>query len=55
LRLAPRQRDALNLLGVVYAEEGKSARASETWRELAQDFPDYTPARVNLAILNTAR
>ncbi len=37
LQLTPRQQDALNLLGVIYAEEGKSARASETWRELARD------------------
>jgi Flp pilus assembly protein TadD len=55
LQLDPRQRDALNLLGVIYAEEGRSARASQTWRELAQEFPDYAPARVNLAILNTPR
>lgn len=55
LQLNPRQQDALNLLGVIYAEEGRSGRASKTWRELAQDFPDYAPARVNLAILNTPR
>jgi Flp pilus assembly protein TadD len=55
LRLAPRQQDALNLLGVIYAEEGKSARAYETWQELARDFPGYAPARVNLAILSTPK
>jgi hypothetical protein len=29
-------------------------RASETWRELAQDFPNYAPAPVNLMILKTS-
>jgi Flp pilus assembly protein TadD len=55
MQLAPRERETLNLLGVIYAEEGKSDRAAATWRELTQDFPDYAPAHVNLAVLSTPR
>ena len=54
LRLNPRQPDARNLLGVIYAQEGKTARASLVWRELEQDVPDYKPARANLAILGNS-
>jgi Flp pilus assembly protein TadD len=51
LRLDPEQPDARNLLGVVYAEEGKSQRASLVWRELVHDVPEYEPARENLGLL----
>jgi Flp pilus assembly protein TadD len=51
LRLNPKQPDARNLLGVIYAQEGKTLRASPIWRELTRDLPDYEPARTNLALL----
>lgn len=53
LRLNPGQPDARNLLGVVYAQEGKTASASLVWSELVRDLPDYEPARTNLAILGS--
>jgi tetratricopeptide (TPR) repeat protein len=51
LLLNPRQPDGRNLLGVIYAQEGKTVRASQVWRELAREVPDYAPARTNLALL----
>ncbi len=51
LLLNPGQPEARNLLGVIYAQEGDSARASLIWRELVREVPDYEPARANLAIL----
>ncbi len=45
LRLDPSQPDALNALGVIYAEEGKTDCASQVWRELLREAPDYAPAR----------
>jgi Flp pilus assembly protein TadD len=51
LRLDRSQPDARNSLGVIYAEEGKTARALLLWRELVSKVPDYEPARTNLAIL----
>jgi tetratricopeptide (TPR) repeat protein len=53
LRLNPGQPDARNLLGVIYAQEGKTVRASLIWRELVHDVPDYQPARTNLALLDS--
>jgi Flp pilus assembly protein TadD len=52
LQLNPDQPDARNLLGVIYAQEGKTGRASLVWRELIHDLSDYTPARSNLARLS---
>ena len=51
LLLNREQPDARNLLGVIYAQEGKTVRASLIWRELVRDVPDYEPARKNLALL----
>jgi Flp pilus assembly protein TadD len=51
LQLNPNQPDARNLLGVIYAQEGKIARASLVWRDLERDLPDYEPARTNLVVL----
>ena len=51
--LNPGQPDARNLLGVIYAQEGKTDRASLIWRELIHDLPDYEPARKNLALLGS--
>jgi Flp pilus assembly protein TadD len=51
LRLDPEQPDTRNLLGVIYAQEGKAASASRIWRELVRDVPNYGPALANLAIL----
>jgi Flp pilus assembly protein TadD len=53
LQLNPDQPDARNLLGVIYAQEGKTGRASLVWRELIHDVPDYAPARSNLALLGS--
>jgi Flp pilus assembly protein TadD len=54
LRLSPGQADARNLLGVIYAQEGKTVRASLIWSELVRDVPDYEPARTNLALLGSS-
>jgi hypothetical protein len=51
LLLNPGQPDARNLLGVIYAQEGQSERASLIWLELVREVPEYEPARANLAIL----
>jgi Flp pilus assembly protein TadD len=51
LQLNPSQPDARNLLGVIYAQEGTTARASQIWRDVLRDVPDYEPARTNLALL----
>lgn len=53
LRLNPDQPDARNLLGVIYAQERKTGRASQMWHDLVRDVPDYEPARENLAILGS--
>jgi Flp pilus assembly protein TadD len=53
LRLNRGQPDARNSLGVIYAEEGKTVRASLIWRELVREVPDYEPARRNLALLGS--
>lgn len=53
LLLNPEQPDARNLLGVIYAQEGKIADASLVWRELIREVPDYEPASTNLAILGS--
>ena len=51
LLLNREQPDARNLLGVIYAQEGNTVRASLIWNELVRDVPDYEPARKNLALL----
>jgi len=51
LQLNPREPDTRNLLGVIYAQEGKTAGAWMVWRELAHETPEYGPARKNLALL----
>ena len=53
LLLNPDQPDARNTLGVIYAEQGKTARAWLEWHELIRDMPDYDPARTNLALLGS--
>ncbi len=53
LLLNPEQPDARNQLGVIYAQEGKTAHASLVWHELMHDVPDYEPARANLRILGS--
>ena len=55
LQSNPGQPDARNSLGVIYAEEGETLRASEIWRELVREVPDYQPARTNLAMLGSER
>ncbi len=54
LHLNPAQPDARNLLGVIYAQEGNTNRASLVWHELVRDVPDYEPARKNLEILGNS-
>jgi Flp pilus assembly protein TadD len=53
LQLNPRQPDARNTLGVIYAEEGKTVSATLVWRELVRATPDYEPARENLWLLGS--
>jgi tetratricopeptide (TPR) repeat protein len=54
LRLSPEHPEARNLLGVIYAEQGRTARAYSIWRELVHERPDYEPARINLSRLGRA-
>jgi tetratricopeptide (TPR) repeat protein len=51
LRLNPRNIDARNLQGVIDAQQGQRERASEMFREILEEQPDYQPARDNLRIL----
>src|SRR5271156_3912108 len=53
LQLNPQEPDTRNLLGVIYAQEGKTAGAWMVWRELARESPEYGPARKNLALLGS--
>jgi len=53
LQLNPDRPDVRNLLGVIYAQEGKSADESLVWREFIREVPDYEPASTNLAILGS--
>jgi hypothetical protein len=53
LRLDPEQPDAQNMLGVIYAQEGKATCASLLWHEILRELPDYQPVRANLAILGS--
>jgi cytochrome c-type biogenesis protein CcmH/NrfG len=39
--------DARNMLGVIYARQGKKAEASAQWSALLREAPDYRPARTN--------
>ena len=54
LRLNPAQPDARNLLGVIYAQQGKTSKAEAVWSQLVRNVPDYEPARTNLAILGNS-
>ena len=51
LQLNPQDADTRNLLGVVYAQQGKTAGAWMVWGELAREVPEYAPARKNLALM----
>ncbi len=53
LRLEPGEPDERNMLAVIYAQEGKTARATLIWRELVHEVPAYEPARTNLALLGS--
>jgi len=53
LGLASGKPDARNMLGVIYAEERKTVRASLVWRELGREVPDYEPARKNLRLMGS--
>ena len=55
LQLSSGQPDARNLLGVIYAQQGRTARASQVWDELVRDVRDYEPARTNLSLLSSGR
>jgi tetratricopeptide (TPR) repeat protein len=55
LLLSPGQPEARNLLGVIYAEQGHTARAFVIWRALVHELPDYQPALINLSLLDNAR
>ena len=43
LRLRPDELDARNMLGVIYAGQGKVAQALRDWRDLLRDALDYGP------------
>jgi tetratricopeptide (TPR) repeat protein len=54
LRLSPGEIDARNLQGVIDAQQGHRARASEIFRQILKEHPDYQPARDNLLILEAS-
>lgn len=51
-RLAPEDSDAANTNAIICAETGDTAGAHDIWARLVQHASEYTPARVNLSILN---
>src|SRR6267378_4000897 len=51
LHLAPNDLDEHNTRAIICAEAGNLICARDEWVHLVQVAPDYTPARVNLAIL----
>jgi tetratricopeptide (TPR) repeat protein len=51
LHLAPNDLDEHNTKAIICAEAGNLICARDEWVHLVQVAPDYTPARVNLAIL----
>jgi Flp pilus assembly protein TadD len=53
LHLAPEDPDERNTKGIICAEMGDLVCARDEWAHLVQVAPDYTPARVNLAILSS--
>jgi tetratricopeptide (TPR) repeat protein len=52
LLLAPSDPDEHNTKAIICAELGDRACARDEWAHLVQVAPDYTPARINLAILS---
>jgi len=54
LHLAPEDPDERNTKGIICAELGDLVCARDEWAHLVQVAPDYTPARVNLGILNSS-
>jgi tetratricopeptide (TPR) repeat protein len=52
LLLAPSDPDEHNTKAIICAELGDRVCARDEWAHLVQVAPDYTPARVNLAILS---
>jgi Flp pilus assembly protein TadD len=49
--LAPNDPDAANTNAIICAEMGNVDRADEIWRLLIRSAPNYSPARINLAIM----
>jgi Flp pilus assembly protein TadD len=52
-RLAPNDLDTANLNAVICVEMGNVSRAHDIWIRMVQRAPDYAPARINLALLNS--
>ena len=52
LRLKPRDPDQLNEEALIYAKLGERDSARNVWARLAITYPNYSPARLNLQILN---
>ena len=55
LYLAPKDLDEHNTKAIICAEAGDLVCARDEWLYLVRVAPDYTPARVNLAILSSSR
>jgi Flp pilus assembly protein TadD len=51
LHLAPKDPEEHNTKAIIYAEAGDLVCARDEWTYLLRIAPNYTPARVNLAIL----
>ena len=54
LVLSPRDLDAANTDAIICARMGNVADARRIWSQLIEAAPDYTPARVNLDLLDRA-
>lgn len=52
LRLDPRDVDALNVLGVIFAQQGRMGDARDAWNRALLIKPDFAPARNNLRRLD---
>ena len=55
LLLAPSDLDEHNTTAIICLELGDLVCARDEWWQLVQVAPDYTPARVNLAILGSSQ
>lgn len=55
VRLKPDYLEALNLLGILHAQQGRPDQARAAWQRALQVDPNFEPARRNLGVLDARR